>query len=161
ERVDDVALAEVRTDVADLRQSAPREPRDPRPEAERVGVDASGWHAERACHRAVLRDATDEEAEPRPGEQQRNERNPRRSEEDDDDATVWEDDVSHQRDAARHPRWILDLDILRAKERSRRLDQDQAEPPGREQRLERPAVEEPDHAALERHADHRRCAERD
>ena len=46
----------------------------------------------------------------------------------------------------RHPRRVLDLHVLRAEDRAHRLDQDQADAPGREQRLERPAVEEADHA---------------
>ena len=49
ERVDDVALPEVGTDVADLRQRAAGEPRDARAQAEREHVDSAG-----AARRAQL-----------------------------------------------------------------------------------------------------------
>ena len=48
ERVDDVALAEVGADVADLRQRAAGEPGDAGAEAERQHVDARRAHAERS-----------------------------------------------------------------------------------------------------------------
>ena len=58
-------------------------------------------------------------------------------------------------DAAREPARVLDRHVLGAEDRAHRLLQDEADAPGREQRLERPAVEEADHAALEHRADQR------
>ena len=71
------------------------------------------------------------------------------------DAVPGQHHVGHQIDAARHPRGILDLDVLRPEDRAHRLDQHQADAPGREQCLERAPVEIADHAALERHAHQR------
>ena len=48
ERIDDVALAEIGTDVADLRQRAAGESRNARAKPEREHVDARRRHAERA-----------------------------------------------------------------------------------------------------------------
>ena len=64
-------------------------------------------------------------------------------------------------DAAGQPRRVLDRHVLRAEHRAHRLHQHQADAPGGEQRLERPAVEPADHAALEHRADQRRGQERD
>src|SRR5438067_2150986 len=55
ERVDDVALSEIRSDVADLRQRAPGETCNSRSEAEREHVDARSRTAERARPDPVLR----------------------------------------------------------------------------------------------------------
>src|SRR5207244_3081922 len=65
ERIDDVALAEVRAHVADLRQRAAREAGDARAEPEREHVDAHGRDAERARHAAILRDGAHKQAETR------------------------------------------------------------------------------------------------
>ena len=70
ERVDDVALAEVGTDVADLRQRAAGEAGDARAERRtRACRRAPCRHADAAGHRAVLRDAAHEQAEPRARQQ--------------------------------------------------------------------------------------------
>ena len=66
ERVDDVALAEVGADVADLRQRAAGESGDARAERRRRACRrAPVGTPTHAGHRAVLRDAADEQAEPR------------------------------------------------------------------------------------------------
>ena len=54
EAVDDVALAEVRRDVVDLRQRHARDPRHPRSEPEGQHVDARGRNAHRRRHAPVL-----------------------------------------------------------------------------------------------------------
>src|SRR5205809_3342773 len=65
ERIDDIALTEVRTHVADLRQRASGETGDARAESKRKHVDAYGRDAERASHAAVLRDGAHKQAETR------------------------------------------------------------------------------------------------
>src|SRR5207302_3793776 len=65
ERVDDVTLAEIRTDVADLRQRATGETGNARAESEREHVDAHGRDAERARHAAVLRDGAHKQPQTR------------------------------------------------------------------------------------------------
>src|SRR5437660_1456070 len=53
ERVDDVALAEIRADVAELRERAAGEAGDAGAEAEGPGVDPRGRHADARGHGAV------------------------------------------------------------------------------------------------------------
>ena len=66
ERVDDVALAEVGADVADLRERDAAEAGDAGAEREREHVDLRGVDADARRHAPVLRDAADEQAEARP-----------------------------------------------------------------------------------------------
>ncbi len=160
ERVDDVRLPEVRTDVPDLRQRDTAEPRDAGAEAERKRVDLRGAHAHAAGHRAVLRDGADEQAEARHVQHRPNERDDGQRERDDVDAVPRQDQVRQQLDAAAHPRGVRHFDVLRAEQRSRRLDQQQAQAVGREQRLERPAVEETHDGALDDDADDERARKR-
>ena len=71
ERVDDVALAEVGADVADLRQRAAGEAGDAGAQAEGQRVDARRAARRRSsAMRAVLRDAAHEQAEARAVQQQ-------------------------------------------------------------------------------------------
>ncbi len=65
EAVDDVALAEVRRDVVDLRERDARDTGDAAAEAERQGIDAAGANAHRAGHAAVLRHGAHLQAERR------------------------------------------------------------------------------------------------
>ena len=157
ERVDDVALAEVGPDVADLATARSRPARRCRrrartPACRRCAVSTPT----QAAMRAVLRHAAHEQAEPRARDQQRHGQQHQRREHDDRDAVVRQHQVARHRDAARQPRRVLDLHVLRAEDRAHRLHQHQADAPGGEQRLERPAVQQADHAALEHRADRRR-----
>src|SRR4029079_9119843 len=54
EGIDDVALAEIGTDIVDLRQRNTGEPGDAGAEAEGQGVDAAGADAHGSSHRAIL-----------------------------------------------------------------------------------------------------------
>ncbi len=98
--------------------------------------------------RAVLRDAAHEQAEPRARDQQRHADQHQRGEGEDRDAVVRQRQVGQHLHAARQPGRVLDADVLRAEQRAHRLHQDQADAPGRQQRLERPAVEPADHGAF-------------
>src|SRR5712664_2541184 len=69
EGIDDVGLAEIGADIADLRQRATGQTGDARAQAEGQGVDARGRHADTGSHGTVLRHAAHEKAEPRPREQ--------------------------------------------------------------------------------------------
>ena len=64
-------------------------------------------------------------------------------------------------EAARQPVRVGDRDVLRAEDEAHRLDESQADAPGRQQRLQRAAVEVADDAALEDDADQRRGQEGD
>ena len=74
EGVHDVALPQVRPDVADLAQRTARQARDAGAEREGVGVDAGGVDADTGGHAAVLRHAAHEEAEASPRDQRRDPR---------------------------------------------------------------------------------------
>ena len=71
EAVDDVALAEVGADIADLAQRAAGQARDAGAQREGVGVDARRVHADARRHAPVLRHAAHEQAQPRLADQQR------------------------------------------------------------------------------------------
>ena len=66
------------------------------------------------------------------------------------------DHVAQHREAAAHPGRVFDADVLRAEEGAHQLLQHQADAPGGQQRLQRPAVQEADHAALQRRTHQRR-----
>ena len=154
ERVDDVALAEVGADVADLRERDAAEAGDAGAEREREHVDLRGVDADARRHAPVLRDAADEQAEARARDQQRD------AAEDDRTAkamiAIRLNGSTRLLITSTPPESQFGFstgDVLRAEGRAHRLLQDEADAPGREQRLERPAVEEADDAALEHRAD--------
>ena len=76
-----------------------------------------------------------------------------REREEDDVEAVPGDGHLAELERARHPRRVADLAVGRAEDRAHRLLQDQADAPGGEQRLERPAVEVAHDAALDGDAD--------
>ena len=65
ERIDDVGLAEIRSDVGQLAQRDAGDAGDAGSEAERHGVDPLAADAHRLGHRAILRDGPDVETQPR------------------------------------------------------------------------------------------------
>ena len=71
----------------------------------------------------------------------------------DDPQPVIGDGDAAEIEGAAHERRIADLAVVRAERRAHRLLQDQRKPPGRQQRLQRPAVEKADDAALDQDAD--------
>ena len=73
--------------------------------------------------------------------------------EDDDPQAVLGDRQVAELERARHPGRVADLAVVRPEIGAHRLLQDQRDAPGGEQRLERPAVEEADDAALDDDAD--------
>ena len=73
-------------------------------------------------------------------------------EDDDPEPVVGDGDVADLERAA-HPGRIADVLVGRAEAGPHRLLQDQRNAPGREQRFERPAVEEADDAAFDQDAD--------
>src|SRR5258708_2417772 len=99
ERIDDVRLAEVGPDVADLRERTSGKPGDSRAQAEGPRIDARRWNADAGSHRAVLRDAADKEPETRTREEERHAREHGTGERDDDDAAPRKHDAGEDLDA--------------------------------------------------------------
>ena len=139
ERVDDVTLAEIGTDVANLRKRASREAGKTRAKAERPHVDAPGRNAGATRHGAVLRHGAHEQPEARAREQQPDQHEHGTRKADDDDPAPGQYNTRDRFDAARHPRRIFDGNVLRTENRAHGLHQDQADTPGREQRFKRAA----------------------
>ena len=73
--------------------------------------------------------------------------------EDDDPQAVVGDGQIADLEGAGHPRRVADLAVVGPEDGAHRLLQDQRQAPGGEQRLQRPAVEEADDAALDGDAD--------
>src|SRR5258706_11450540 len=69
ERIDDIRLSEVRTDIADLRQRAAGKTRDTGAHAECEHIYVRSRDADAAGHRAVLRHTAHEQPEARAREQ--------------------------------------------------------------------------------------------
>ena len=159
EGIDDVALPQVRTDVADLRKRNAGQPGDSRTQAEGEQVHAAGGNAHARRHRPVLRDRANEQSQARAREHQPHRHQHDKREADDDDAVVRQSQVG-ELDAARHPRRVGHFHVLRAEDLAHELDQEQADAPGRQQRLQRPPVQPADHGALQRHAHQRGGQER-
>src|SRR5471032_3242210 len=61
ERIDDVALAEVRPDIADLRERATTQSRDACAEGKRIRIHACGFYTDARGHPAVLGDGAYEQ----------------------------------------------------------------------------------------------------
>src|SRR4030095_2106821 len=97
EGVDDVALPQVRADIADLRERAARQARDAGTEREGIGVDAAGVHAHARGDRPVRRDAAHEQAEARAADQPAHREQHQRREHDDADAVPRQGDVAETR----------------------------------------------------------------
>ena len=100
ERVDDVVLAQIGPDVADLRKRAAGEARDAGAEPERPHVDACGRHADAGRHLAVLRHAAHKQAEPRLVQQQIDQKHDGERKADDHDAAPRQHHAGQQLDAA-------------------------------------------------------------
>ena len=77
----------------------------------------------------------------------------RHGENDDPEPPVGDVELADAERAA-HPRRRADLAVGRAERGAHRLLQDQRQAPGRQQRFQRPAVEEADDALLDQDADH-------
>ncbi len=148
ERVDDVALPEVRRHVVDLRQRDAGHAGDAGAEPEGERVDARGADAHRRRHGAVLRHRA--HFEPEPGEAQHGEQGDEHDHgEDDDPQPVIGDGDAAEVEGAAHPGRIADVLVGRAENRAHRLLQHQRQAPGGEQGLQRPAVQEADDGALD------------
>ncbi len=129
----------------------------PEPEAEGVGVHAPGRHAEAGGHRPVLGDAAHEQPSRVRGQQASDQPTTTAGAKTDDHDPVprqrrgWRTAGCRPTSRTGFSTWTF----CAPNDGAHRLDQDQADAPGREQRLQRPPVEEADDAALERHADQR------
>ena len=156
ERVDDVGLPEVRRDVVDLAERDAGEPGDAGAEAEGQGVDPGGADAHLGGHRPVLGDGAHLQAEAACASSRSSSPAKTASAKRMMYEAVPGDEHLADLERARHPRRVADLAVGRAEDRADRLLQDQADAPGGEQRLERPAVEVADDAALDGDADRRR-----
>ena len=152
---DDIALAEIRADIVDLRQRDARDARDTRAEPEGERVDAAGADAHRGRHSPVLRDRAHLEAEAREAQQPEQEHEDTEREADDPEPAIGDVDRSEVEGAA-HPGRVADLAVGRSEHGTHRLLQDQRQPPGGKQRFERPAVQETDDALLDQNADRSR-----
>jgi hypothetical protein len=153
EAVDDIALAEVRADIVDLRQGHAGDPGDGRAQAEGERVDPGGADAHRGRHPPVLGDGPHLQAEAALGDDQDDEGKDGEAKEDDHDARQREAEAGDDLDQAAHPARGRDLAVVGAEHRAHGLLQDQGEAPGGEQGLERAAVEAADDAALDQDAD--------
>ena len=164
ERVDDVALAEIRADVADLAERHATKAGDTRAEPEGHHVHTAGGHAAASGHVAVLGDGAHVEAQAGLVQQQPGQRHHGQGEADDHDAVVRQHQVGQHLDTAGQPVGVGHFDVLRTEQHAHQLDQDQADAPGGEQGFQWPAVEVTNHRALQGHADdgghaecHRQC----
>ena len=137
ERIDDVGLSELRSDVAELRDGDATETGDGRAEPERPGVDLSRRNAHRRGHGAVLGDRADLEPERRTLQDEPHQGHDQSGESDDDEPAIRQNDVGEELPAAREPGGVRDRDVLRAEQQADRLNQEQADAPGGEQRFER------------------------
>jgi hypothetical protein len=153
ERVDDVALTEVRADVADLAERHTAEAGDARTEAEGEHVHTTGRHAAASGHVAVLGDGTNVEAEAGFIQQQPRQHHHEQGESNDDDAVVRQHKIGQHLNTAGQPRRVGHFNVLRAEQQTHQLDQHQADAPRREQGFQWSAVEVTNHRALQRHAD--------
>ena len=90
ERVDDVGLSEVGTDVGQLAERHAGHAGDAGAEAERHRVHPLAANAHRARHRAVLRHGADVEAQPRALEHDEQDREHEQREDDDVETVVGE-----------------------------------------------------------------------
>src|SRR5471032_2737442 len=68
ERIDDVALSEVRPDIADLRERATAQSRDACAEGKRIRIHACGFYTDARGHAAVLSHGAHEQAQTRLGQ---------------------------------------------------------------------------------------------
>ena len=157
ERVDDVALAEVGTDVADLRQRAAGEPGDARPRGRtpRCRPAPSARRRSAAIARFCVTPRTKRPSRVRVSSSAI----PARTAAANAMMTMRLHGSTMSGRISMPPdinAGFSTCDVLRAEDRAHGLDQDEADAPRREQRLERPAVEEADHDALEHHARPRR-----
>ena len=108
-----------------------------------------------AAMRAILRHRAHLQPEAGSREHDPDEQQHQADEDHDRHAVVGEHDALHERVAADSHDGAADRHVLRAEDQTHRLDQAEAHAPGREQRLERPAVEKAEHPALDAHADQR------
>src|SRR5450830_765315 len=153
EGIDDVALAQVRADVADLAQRHAAQPGDAGAQAKREHVHAPGGHAAAGGHVAVLGDGAHVEAQARLVQQQPGQHHHAQGEGDDYDAVVRQHQVGQHLNAAGQPGGVGHFDVLRAEYQPDKLDQHQADAPGGEQGFQGAAVQVTNHRAFQGHAD--------
>ncbi|MCY1176774.1 hypothetical protein D9M73_170580 [compost metagenome] len=116
ERVDDVALAEVRADVADLAQGHATEAGDARAKTEGEHVHASGGHAAAGGHVAVLGDGANIQAQASLVQQQPGQHHHKQRKGNDDDAVVRQHEIGQHLNPARQPGRVGHFDVLRAEQ---------------------------------------------
>lgn len=152
-RVDDVSLTQFRPDVAKLRQRHAAQPGNTGAEAKGQHIHPPGRHAAAGGHRPVLRHGADVhpqtgavQDEPGKAQHQQDERQYRQP-------VPRQDQVRQDLHAAGEPGRVCHLHVLRAKQHPHQLDKHQADPPGGEQRFQRPTIQMTNNGALQRHAD--------
>ena len=104
-------------------------------------------------HRANLK------PEPGPAQQGADQCENHEREDDDCDPVICQHQSADGLIGPTHPARAGDLTVGRPEDRANQLLQDQAEAPGREQGLQRPAVEKPDDAVFDRDAERARDQE--
>ena len=128
EAVDDVALAEVRRHVVDLRKRYARHAGDSGAEREGEGVDPGRADSHRRGHAAVLRHRPHLQAEGRRLQDHVQDDEDQKRKDDDPHAVVGDRQMPDV-EGAGHPRRISDLPVVGAEDRADRLLQDQATGP--------------------------------
>src|SRR5471032_216668 len=140
ERIDDVALAQVRADVADLAQGDTAQACDARAEPERHHVDATGGHAAAGGHVAVLGNGAHVQAQAGLVQQQPGQNHDKQGKADDHDTVVRQHQIGQYLNPARQPFGVGHFDVLRTEDHADQLDQHQADAPGGEQGFQRAAI---------------------
>ena len=103
---------------------------EPRPKVSQSTRGVGNPHA--IGHGAILRHGAHVKSEARARQEQPHQENHEGSEKNDDDAIVRQHHVAAEIETARHPRRIGDLDVLGAEQHAHKLNQDQADAPGRQ-----------------------------
>ena len=152
ETVDDVALAEIGADIVDLAQRHACHAGDARAQSERHRIDPGGADAHRRRHAPVLRHRAHLQAERRVA-QHRHQGGQHHGREHDDVQPVIGDGQAAEHVGAAHPGRRRHLAVGRPEDRAHHLLENERQPPGREQRFQRAAIEEADQRPLDHHAD--------
>ena len=96
-----------------------------------------------------MRDAAHKQAQPRSGNHEGHACQHGERKHDDGDAVVWQREIGQQRNAATHPAGVFHAHVLRTEQAAHGLLQHQADAEGGQQSLQRAAVEEANHTALQ------------
>ena len=140
EGVHDVALAQVRSDIANLAQGAACQSRNAGAERKGIGVNARRVDTHARSDGPVLRHAAHKKTQPGFADQPGHAQQYRHGKTNDDQAVVRQRQVAQHLHAAAHPDRVFYADVLGAEHAAHQLLQHQADAPGCQQGLQWPAV---------------------